>query len=240
MNAKRLSQWAKANPAKSWILILCLHAIMAPACFLLGVRLYIHDYILPAGFLSGLFILFTILCLFYPGKLYRKVLVSGTWRNRKIFDTAILAVSVGVMVFLGNAFPDHSRAEIKQEVMVIPIVLKEHLNTRKELRQERKTLRQYKSEWKQEIRDLRKEYRQNRQAGEGNLDVLWIILLCLAAIVVWWLLILIGCSISCNGMETLGTVVMIGGTIGVIIGLILGIRAILRHNKRGVDLQIKP
>ncbi|MBR9922297.1 MAG: hypothetical protein GYB31_15785 [Bacteroidetes bacterium] len=244
MTAKNISLWASKNPVKSRIIILLLHVLMAPLLLAAGILLYIRGVDLPVNFLYGLIALLLLVCVVYPGPFYRKVLVAKTWRNRKIFDAIVLGISIGVMIFFGNALPTQQDAALQNEpdAQAVPIVQHSPTTTvvldKKELRKERKSVRQLWRTAKKEIRQLRKEFRQNRQAAEANLDWLWILLLCLGAIIVWYFLILLACSISCNGMEALGAVVGIGGTALVILGLILGIRAILKHNK--TDLTISP
>jgi hypothetical protein len=227
---KQLSYWAQAHPVQARLLILTLHIPFALGSFLIGAYLYVRQVDLPGNFLLATLLVFLGLSLLYPGKWYRKVLVKRTFRNQKIFDTAILAVSFCVMIFIGNTFPE-SGSSPSEGYRALPIVEKTAPQTRKETREERRNLRQQWRQWKRDLRDLRKDYRQMKAAGEANLAPLWIVLTCMGFVLVWFVLIFLACTISCNGMETLGAVLMIGGTFLLIFLLIVSIRAILKKSK---------
>lgn len=229
---KQLSYWAKAHPVLARILILILHVPFAIGSFLIGVYLYLRQVDLPGNFLLATLLFFLGLSLMYPGKWYKKVLVKRTFRNQKIFDAAILAVSFCVMLFIGNTFPESGTTQV-QGYQAVPIVEKSMPKSRKETRQERRNLRQQWRQWKQDLVDLRKEYEESGAAEAGNLAPLWIVLTCIGFVLAWFVLVFLACAISCNGMEALGAIIMIGGSLGLVFLLIISIRAILKRSKGG-------
>lgn len=234
---KAISHWAKRNPSPSILLIILFHFILAFIWLSLGIDLFEQGIILPVWVMNLSIIIFLIGVAFYPVRgLHYWVLRYSYWRQ-KMMDLTLLLTSAVMIICYANQSTDLNSINTPQiqEVRALPIALKlkdEVAGTKSIDKAEKKSLRkrikEHRKKVRQEVRETVKMLKKQR-ATAGQIGLLLLIIV--AAILMLYLLAALSCSLSCSGNEGAATLVMIFGVGLIILGVVIGIRAIFKKNK---------
>jgi hypothetical protein len=232
---KAISYWARRNPTPSILIIILLHFTLAFIWLILGVDLYDQGILLPAWMMNLSIIIFLVAVAFYPVRgLHYWVLRHSYWRQ-KTMDLTLLLSSALMIICYANQSTDMSSISAPQiqEARAMPIALKlkdevargidkaEKKSLRKKIKEHRKKVRQ---EVRETVKMLRK---QNTTVGQIGL----VILILIAAGILLYLLAALACSLSCSGNEGAATLVLLFGTSLLILGVVLGVKAVFKKNK---------
>ena len=217
---KQLSYWAKLHPKAARLIILLLYVPINIAGYFLGFTLWNTGVQLGTIFIQFVILFVLALYLLYPQR--------ASFYKRKLFHGLMAVCTFCMICFYGNQInnPNPNIFFINSTQAVSYTYIQES-----GLRSESSTI-------KKENRQLKKEFRKffKRSADENNLP-LWakILLITLTAAVAAGLLIslaYLSCSLSCSGAEALAVIVGITGVVGITIGAIFVIRAILGRKKK--------
>ena len=223
---KKISYWAKKNQKLSWILITTSHLVLMVLAFQLS-KLLTHTGIRLNGNLFYLIaVLFIPLIVFYPSrKQYnaRKgfdllLTLQGFVLFIILFNTDLLRKENSMVSYAAISIADSSVFKFRESGKILSDFRTAH---RKLSKEEGRILRK-------ELKHQSKKWLLQKENGrkDNTIEIIGIIVLALA---LSYGVLLLACSISCAGAETLAVIVAIGG-IGVLIGLT--IIAIKNLNKR--------
>ena len=237
---RKLSLWAKHHPVYARTIIIISHCLLFwIACFFAS-RLSARNIQL-----SPLLLYFFIAVFFITGATYPEK-KSGNYRKRKLYDLVVVCCSFfmvicAVLQLNGGA----SRVDNAQATTIEPSHYK--------YGEAKKLLEQFKNGEKtrftvKEKRIIRKEFNYQllqyakakitRDKKSGDEAVL-IILSCIAAVGLLFLLSALACSLSCNGSDAAAIIVGVIGTAAIIWGLIAVIRSIRRKKSNPKTLTLR-
>ena len=237
---RKLSTWAKYNPAKARLIIITAHIILGIIACYLGSLLSGSDIILSETFLAIWVAVFIATAFFYP--LYRKHRPVGKRKfyiQRKTSDFIIAACSFCMMCWAANNFNDNL-PQLTQPLLassVTPSWTKpaaEEILKSLEHRDKKSLTRTEKRILKKEFKHQLKEYVKAKIAGKkDNSDkALLSILAIIGALGLLWLVGVLACNLSCNGSDAAAIVVGVVGITAVIWLFIIVIRSIRRGKKK--------
>jgi hypothetical protein len=218
---KSLSHWGSQHPVASrWIIFACF-VVLNYLAIQLAWWSMVHNrmpfqLMLPLGFGLG----FTGLFL-YPVKRWKGRLFSnnGYYRYQKTMDGLLVAATF-LIVFSGTQriSVQHDRALPARAVTVALDVQKEGKTTFSQ------KVKKLKVKAKEKIQTHIQKKLEKHSHSAKALQVWAKILISLGAlalgVLVWYIIIALGCSVSCSGNGVLGSIIMIGGTVVVIAGLV--------------------
>jgi hypothetical protein len=230
---RKLSLWAKHHPVFARIIIIISRILLFfIACFL-GKQLTFYG----IG-LSPLWIYFFIAVFFIAGATYPRKRSSSNYLKRKLYDFTVAACGFLITLSLVAQLDKPFYATVQATVPVDQSPYK--------YAEAKKLLEQFKNGEKtkfrgKEKRIIRKEFNhQLFQYAKAKItgkkadadQALLIILACIAAVGLLFLVLSLACTLSCNGSDAAAVIVAILGLAGVIWGLVAVIRAINRKNKK--------
>ncbi len=218
---KNLSRWGSEHPiASRWVIFACFVVLNYLAIHLAWWSLA-HDWtpfqlMLPLGFALG----FTGLFL-YPVKRWKDKFLSpgGYYRYQKTMDGLLVAATL-LIVFSGA-----QRLSVQHDMTLPARAVTVALDVQKESKTNFfQKVKQIKTKAKEKIQShIQKKLEKHRHSAKA-LQVWVKILISLGAlalgVAVWYVIIALGCSVSCSGNEVLGSIIIIGGTVLVIGGLV--------------------
>ncbi|MDW3647881.1 MAG: phage holin family protein [Bacteroidia bacterium] len=229
------SKWAKINPISARLLITFATIISVGIHYYGGLYLFAHDIIFPYP-LAVIFSLISISgILLYPRKKTFKAGSSRNFRKRKALDFLIFFCGALMVVFLANrraaevwtdpelsinteqldSQSEHSSIHFTSSVHPKNLEEAPSSLTPKELRKQmKKQFKELRKLIKTELKDL-KARRKKGETGTGAKVLLTILTIALA-IGLGMLVVALACSVSCNGNETLGAVILIIGWAGIL------------------------
>jgi drug/metabolite transporter (DMT)-like permease len=225
-------------------LIVVLHLLLIYLAWSLSERLFESGtYFSPLWlvFFSSIFLLVAI---FYPHRKSNRVV---SYARRKIFD--FLACFCGFAMaglFLlqldqqQTIYPSASGTELPAATVYKNPAAEKILKAfstgeKKSLTGKEKRI--VKNEFKFQLKEYAKaKIRGNKQQSD---QVLSIILLCIAASGILYLLTVLSCTLSCNGSAGAAIAVLVVGLAGLIIGVIFAIRAIEKHSRKEREKQVR-
>ena len=230
----RASKWAQANPISARLIITFATIISVGIHYYGGLYLFAHDIIFPYPLAVFISLLSISGILLYPSRKSFKAGSSTNFRKRKMLDFVIFFCGALMVIFLANrraadVWSDPELAENIQEVQldqlstihfassVHPEKLEEtprSLSPRELRKQMKKQFKELRKLIKSELKDL-KERRKKGERGTGE-KVLLTILTVALAFGLGVLVVALACSVSCNGNETLGAVILIIGWAGIL------------------------
>lgn len=231
---RSLSLWAKYHVVSARILIIISHGLLSWIGYFLGTRLS------QSGVaLSPLWTYFLIAVFIVTGALYPSGRSSKNYIKRKLCDFIVVACGFLLTISVVNNI-NRSSAIYQTAEAVIPVNPSSY-----KYAEAKKLLEQYEKGEKtnftlKEKRVIRKEFKYQllrfakaKVAGNKNDtgDAAAIVLVCIAAAGLFFLLIGLACSLSCNGSEAAAWAVFILGTVAIVWGSVAIIRSINR--KRG-------
>ena len=231
MNAiYHLSKWAQQNPRKSWVIIIISTLISVGLHHYSGVFLFAYDIIIPDPLAWSISIIAMLAIWYYPKN--RKFAGKGSkgFQKRKSLDFLIFILGAILVVYLGNRraaeiWNDPDLASSEMQILSQEVDLKDiHFVSSRVNESSTPSFslskKELKKQIKRQIRELRKliktevkELKARRKKGERDVGVN-ILLTILTLALVFGLGILVAalaCSVSCNGNETLGAIILIIG-----------------------------
>ncbi len=230
---RKLSLWAKHHPVLARIIIVASRILLFLIAFFLGKQL-------PASGigLSPLWIYFFIGLFFIAGATYPRKRSSFNYLKRKLYDFTVAACGFFIMFSLVAQLDKPFYATVQATVPADPSPYK--YAAAKNLIEQFQKGEKIKFNGK-EKRIIRKEFNyQLLQYGKAKImgekadaeQVALIILACIAAVGLLYLVMALACTLSCNGSDAAAVIVAILGLAGIIWGLIAVIRAINRKKTK--------
>lgn len=218
---KRLSFWGSLHPISArWVIFACF-VVLNYLAIHLALWSLAHGWapfqvLLPLGFTLG----FTGLFL-YPPKRWKNSRFSPAafYRHQKTMDGLLVAATF-LIVFSGT-----QRISVQGEMALparaVTIALDVQDSKGAKFFQKVKDIR---TKAKEKMQSHIQKKLEKHQHSAKALKVWAKILISLGAlalaVLVWFIILALGCSVSCSGNEVLGAIIMIGGTVLVIGGLV--------------------
>lgn len=230
---RKLSFWAKHHPVLARITIIVSRILLILIACFLGKQL------LASGIeLSPLWIYFFIGLFFVAGATYPRKRSSFNYLKRKLYDFTVAACGFFIMLSLVTQLDKPFYATVQATVPVdqSPYKYSEAKNLLEQFKNGEKTKFSGK-----EKRIIRKEFNyQLLQYAKAKItgkkadadQALLIILACIAAVGLLFLVMSLACTLSCNGSDAAAIIVAVLGLAGIIWGLIAVIRAINRKKTK--------
>jgi hypothetical protein len=225
---RNLSWWAKLHPASARSIIIISHCLLALIAYFLGTQLLQFGIEISPSWICFLILVFFVAAATYPSK------GKGNYTRRKLYDLIAAACSFFIMLCVTNqldrpfVFHQNVQAAIKVEPSPYKNAeakkLLEQFKNGEKTKFTRKEKRIIKSEFKYQLGQYAKAKITGRKVTAEQ--TLLIILACIGAVGLLYLLAGLACSISCNGSEALALIVFIAGTVAIVWGLIAIIRSI--------------
>lgn len=232
---RKLSVWAKHRPAYARIIIIISRCLLALIAYFLGTQL------IKSGIkISPLWIYFFIAVFFFTAAFYPAERSSRTYAKRKWSDLIVASCGFFIVVCMSDQLnKPFSVYETTYAAKSIQPSLYKNPEAKKLLEQyqngEKKTFtarekRIIKNEFKYQLGQYAKaKLTGNKKSGD---EVALIILACIAAVGLFFLLAALACSISCNGSDAAAIVVFVLGTAAIVFGLVMLIKSIKRKNRK--------
>jgi len=232
---RKLSAWAKHHPAYARIIIIISRCLLALIGYFLGTEL------IKSGVeFSPLWIYVFIAVFFFAASFYPSDRSSKTYVKRKWSDLIVASCGFFIVVCMSNQLnKPFSVYETSYATTIVEPSPYKNAEAKKLLEQyqsgEKKTFtakekRIIKSEFKYQLGQYAKaKITGNKRAGD---QVALIILACIAAVGLFFLLAGLACSISCNGSDAAAIVVFVLGTAAIVFGLVMLIKSIKRKNRK--------
>jgi hypothetical protein len=218
---KNLSRWGSEHPIASRWIIFAGFVVLNYLAINLAWGALAHNWapfplLLPLGFAVG----FTGLFL-YPVKRWRGRFSSpgGYYRYQKTMD-GLLVASTFLIIFSGTQRISVQH-DLAQPARAMTIALDVQDSKGAKLFQK---IRDIKTKAKEKIQSHIQKKLEKRRHSAKALQVWAKILISLGALALgffaWYVIMALGCSVSCSGNEVMGSIIMIGGTVLVIGGLV--------------------
>ena len=230
---RKLSLWAKYHPTYARAIIIVSHVILIWLGYLLGMQLTQMDIQL-----SYLWIYLPVALSFAMVVLYPYKRSSENYLRRKFCDFFITCCSFFLTVCVVN---DLNRPfTISQSAYAVTPVdpssykyseakkLLEQFEKGEKTKFTSKEKRIIKKEFKYQLGRYIKAKVAGNKSDSGDAGA--IILICVAAVGLFFLLSALACNIACNGSEVAAWIVFLLGTAAIIIGAVAAIRAIKRKH----------
>ncbi|MEP6726043.1 MAG: hypothetical protein ABJC98_09520 [Bacteroidota bacterium] len=248
----KLSLWAKGHPAKARTVIILMHIVLNALAVYTGFALMQLDISMPAVFVYVTILLFFTAVLLYPRRHCKNVYFNKRqlYSIRKSCDFTLGICSFIFVCFAANnykndansiaAFTAEAASFLKGGEKPTASAILASLSFR-----DKKTLTgSEKRILKAEFRHQLKVYVKAKltKDDEAAAKSVFIILSIIGAIGLTVLLAGLACNISCNGSEAAAIILFIVGLSAIIWTLILVIKTIKRHKKKGKEAstQVKP
>ena len=239
---KKLSYWAAVNPWKSRIIIIIGHILILLLGWYTGSALYKMNVLLPAILLFVFMAGYVLSAFLYPSKKEKKVLgIRRFYNKRKFFDFSIAFVAWAMIVCIGNnkeiqtGFFNYVNASSigslspKNEQPTAAQIL-ESLKYRDKSTLTNKEKRILKNEFKYQLkRYVTATIKGDKAASDGAATI---VLACIAAAGLLYLVAALSCNLSCNGNDGAAIIVALLGTAGIVLGLVFIIRGVQRKRQR--------
>lgn len=217
---KNLSRWGSEHPiASRWIIFSCFVVLNYLAIHLALWSLSHHwtpfTLLMPLGFALGFAGLFL-----YPAKRWKgKFSSGGYYRYQKTMDGLLVAATF-LIVFSGT-----QRLSVPGEMALPARAVSIALDVQEEgAATFFQKVKKIKARAKEKIQShIQKKLDKHRHSAKA-LQVWSKILISVGAlalgVLLWYVIVALGCSVSCSGNEVLGAIIIIGGTLLTIAGLV--------------------
>lgn len=228
---RKLSVWAKYHPVLARIIIIVSRILLfLIACFL-GKQLIVYS----IG-LSPLWIYVFIGLFFIAGATYPRQRSSSNYFKRKFYDGVVAAsgffITLSLVAQLDSPFVSARATTIDPspyKYAEAKILLEQFKNSEK-TKFRGKEKRIIRKEFNYQLLQYAKAKITGKKADADQ--ALLIILACIAAVGLLFLVLSLACTLSCNGSDAAAVIVAVLGLAGIIWGLIAVIRAINRKKAK--------
>ena len=246
---KKLSRWAAINPWKSRIIIATAHILILLLGWYTGVALYKMNIVLPAVLLFLLIAGYLLSASLYPSKKERMLIgIRRFYKRQKFFDFAVAFIAWAMIICIGNnkniqtGFFNYLNAS---SIGTVTAVYKEptaaQILESLKYRDKSTLTKQEKQILKKEFKYQLKRYvsatiKGDKAASDGAGTI---VLACIAAAGLLYLVAALSCNLSCNGNDAAAIIVALLGTAGIVLGLVFIIRGVQRKRQREEEAQQK-
>lgn len=215
---KQLSHWAKAHVFQARLLIVLGRIVLAVWGYTAGIWCALQGYSFQEGafLLSGL--LFLLAYMAYPRRSGTGWLARRGFVWRKSCDAALVLSSLACWLALGNGLPSRLQEPAPLPISQTNVLTTLPIATASMLAPSSPPAKMSFFKKRQVWRPLKKSLRQYvqtiravRQGEKGWMIALLIVANLLLVVVAGYLILLLSCTLSCNGQEGAAVVVLIGG-----------------------------
>ena len=231
---KKLSLWAKNNPAKARVVIGLAHVFGGVNAILLGIILYITDFGYSPWLMFSLANLFFVAFFFYPKRGFSRRWFRYSYFRQKLHDftlvvSGILAFALMVNNFLSLSSPTVPEVNGEAKLIVHRGNSLPEADAKKGFRSTLKAKsRQLRKNIKKELKELKRAWKAQKQNGNpGLVKALLIMLTIGVAVTLGMLVAALACNLSCSGYEALAVIVLILGWGGIVWLGIIAVKNIL-------------
>lgn len=234
----RLTYWARAHVPTARLLLIGLHVLLLMVAIGMGLALDLAGVRIPVGWPEGAAVLIAIGFLTYP---YGCAVARRTFRRRKLSEGLVLTGTVLSIALLSAQLvaepaPFRSTPAAPAPTARFTTLLDPAAAEIAPAPAEQQLRGKEKRTWRRGLRAKAKSYlRTQRKRLDGWGAGLLIVLTILLASALEGLVLLLSCSIACNGAGGIALFVGLFGTAGVVYLGFLAIRAILRELNRSQD-----
>ena len=225
---KQISFWGKSNPWTARMIIVFSHILLLILAYYFGLLTASMEIFLSPSVLTFFCILFCIVCILYPIKGMTKGIFRHSYVRQKAADFIIVLTTFLMFTSAFNELCFSPEAIYwKAEPRVVRIVNKTSevrenaFPTMKEVKQ---AVKKYKKQVRKDMRTAKKRLQQN-EASKGQ-KIVFTLLASVGAIVLFFLLSSLSCTLSCNGHTGLAIAVFFVGLIALISLTVIAIKAI--------------
>jgi hypothetical protein len=228
---RKLSLWAKCHPVQARITIIISRILLIWISYWLGTQLS------KSGIaLSPLWIYFFIAAFFIAGATYPSKRSSNNYGKRKLYDCIVACcgffIVLSLVSQLNKPVPIYETAQATAFTTPSPYKYAEAKKLLDQFEKGEKTKftakekRIIKNEFKYQLFQYAKAKITGNKTDGGQAAL--IILTCIAAVGLLFLVLSLACTLSCNGSDAAAVVVGILGTVAVVWGAVALIRSIQR------------
>lgn len=229
----RLSHWAKSHRTASIAIISVAKIIIGAVAFDFGIWSALEGLSLPSQTKWLLWAVSAICVIAYPARRWRpRIGRAAFYRWQKTMDGALVALGFAILFFIGNLTPAWlANAGCGAPPLGnVPVSLSALKSPAPEYRKEIGQGGKWR-QWALKKAQKAAERAVNRMTRVSNGDniavkVLLTLLLLMGLMVLFSLTLALSCNLSCSGQEALAVLVALLGTVGTIILLIVGLKAI--------------
>ncbi len=224
---KRLSYWANEHIWQTWLIFVLLHTILIYGAWFVGTYLYLEGIFFEERLIDG----FALLCL--AGLFVHPLISRGrVYWQRKTADLYLVTVGSLALMMVFNQFTHQTIHQPPVNEYAHTIVLQTNKKKAKfihKLEQKTKRIQQ------RIIKRVERLQAKNPDAGTAGFIVLFV----LVAVLLFFAVAILSCSLSCSGNEAAGVAVFVFGTLLIIAGLVFGILWAIRRGKQ-LKAEAKP
>jgi cadmium resistance protein CadD (predicted permease) len=245
---RKISYWAKRNPRNARVIIIISHVLILLLAWYTGTKFINVEIFLPGYLLLVFIILYGVAVIVYPRKKERNFF------NRRFFyikqktcNFFLAFAAYGMIICIANGNVRNQIVQPAFGITAASTVIDKIKPTAAEILASLK-YRDKKTLSREEKRILKKEFRlqlknyviakvtgNKRDGEEAGLILLSIV----GALGLLFLVTALACNLSCNGYDGAAAIVGILGVAGIIIGLIVVIKAINRKAKKKKEDSLK-
>jgi hypothetical protein len=230
---RKLSLWAKHHPAYARAIVVISHCLLIWIGYFLAIQLLERNIQL-----SPLLLYFFIGVFFIAGATYPRK-KSGNYRKRKLYDLVVACCSFSLVICA--VFQLNSPLSVYQNAQATTIepspykyaeakTLLEQFKNGEKTKFTSKEKRIIKKEFNYQLLQYAKaKLKGDKTSGE---EVALIILACIAAVGLLYLVAALACTLSCNGSDAAAIIVAVLGTVAVIWGAVAVIRSIKKKHAK--------
>ena len=233
---KKLSYWSKRNPVTARIIIVISHVMLIIIGISFGIYSYLEEFHISMGFINLMVSAFFIAFLLYPIRGHKEGMYKYSYTRRVRHDFMLVMSSTCVLVAGVNNFAFQPLQSLPNQVpvqlMITTGIIEEVAPIKRGfVKSAFNQIKEYRTELKQQLKSMKAERRMNEGNKSGAKAVL-ILLTLVFAVGLFIGVASLSCNLSCSGHEGLATVVLLGGTIGILAGTIFAFTRILRMGKK--------
>ena len=207
---KRISFWAKENPANARFILLIAHILIACCAVFLGLSSYINDVIIPSWLIILSANLFFVFFLLYPIKGRKRGAFKHSYWRQKTLDFALVMFGAFLLTAAINQFAFSSAERIIEGPIQAKFIVNK-ITPDLSPEKNKNPIANFKGQWKKMKKELKAELKAYKkkvrsQKEDSGIVILKIFLIILTLAVTVFLGILVAalaCNISCSGSEEL-------------------------------------
>jgi len=235
---KNLSRLGKNNPHKTQLIIAIGKIIIAIESILVGCWIYFEDIQIPEiafSIFAGIFIIVTFL---YPHRSSKKGIFKYAYAKQKVLDGILVLLGPILIIISINNFTYNSDYAHTSSRPVATFVVHK-TTTKPKLFNQKKNIKEqlcsFKKQVKAEMKILKSEYKKAKTKF-GVTQVMLLLLTIAVFIVLGYLIIALGCSLSCSGNDAAAVLVVVGGGVGLVWLTIIVLKKIFRMSKKEIPV----
>ena len=230
---RELSFWAKHHPVNARLLIVVSRCLLLWIASFLGTEILRANISVSPLWIYFLVMLFLFICLVYPSKSSAANYVRRKWCDLVVCISGFF-MALCFLVQLQTPFYSTAQATVPLETPSYKYPeaqkLLEQFSSGEKTDFSRKEKRIIRREFNYQLLRYAKAKLTGNKEESGNAGL--IILACVAAVGLFFLVLSLACTLSCNGSDAAAIVVALLGTAGIIWGLIAVIHSLRRKKSQ--------